>query len=329
MANLVSEYLKVTEENITGYLHLITKDFGKVKVIQEYATGYMETRYYNDKAMNPNSFRKHVYEQMAHYRNKLIKKYPEDEEIIAIIYPCFYLLYSLDTFTSLDSVEKTIELLNSYRPKPLHVHGKTFRTELFKKVKANFKHRDKLLATLESEDFNIGLKETNRKKIYLVDLIFNMEFHYIYSQYAIENAFNTSLVNEDKLFVLYNMLAGKILRDIIAGDFSETYLVPLANTILEKSKKISTLLTIIDSDIIKDRVSLVINYADYLANKDAVLTYRKEGFNFAVVIDDTYVDSIVNQTGLQVFKYIIIKDEKFTELSVSKKPNVVIAIEKE
>ena len=289
----------------------------------------MEIRYHNDKAMDPKNFRKYVYEQMIGCRNKLIKKYPEDKEIIEIIYPCFYLLYSLDTFTPLDSVEKTIELLNSYRPKPLHTQGKTFTAELFRKVKANFKFRDKLLKTLEADDFNIDYIKTNRKNIFLIDLLFNLEFHFIYSEYAIKNAFNTNLINEDKLFVLYNMLAGKILRDVIGGDFNESYLVPIANTILDKSKKISTLLTIIDSDIIKDRVSLVINYADYLANKDAVLTYRKEGFNFAVVIDDTYVDSIVNQTGLQVFKYIIIKDEKFTELSVSKKPNVVIAIEKE
>jgi hypothetical protein len=59
----------------------------------------------------------------------------------------------------------------------------------------------------------------------------------LYSEYAVEKAFNSDIVTENKVYLLILMISCKILSEIIALDFDNNYIINFPPSLLGKPKQ--------------------------------------------------------------------------------------------
>ena len=167
--------------------------------------------------------------------------------------------------------------------------------------------RKKVQKSFKSKDFSCKYQSTNLRKVYDVSLEYSFSIPKLYSEFAIDRVYNTGTINEDRLYIEYYLVTNKLLKEIINFDYSNNYIVEFANSLLEKETKLNKLLTIISNDICKDKISIKINFSDFIKHKDTIIKLINNGFNFAIKIDDTYEDIMENQKLItSIFKYILI-----------------------
>ena len=136
----------------------------------------------------------------------------------------------------------------------------------------------------------------------------------IYSNQAIDNVFNSGMVQEDKLFVEYNLIAVEVISDILKGNFKKQYIKEFTTTLLEKSRKLNSLLNIINNAAVQDKVNLKITYKEFLENKEIIYELMRNGFRFAIVLDNSFKPQYSNFEKLKTFNYTIAnKDLKYYE----------------
>ena len=54
---------------------------------------------------------------------------------------------------------------------------------------------------------------------------------------------------------------------------------------------------------------LKLNYQDFEENKELIYELMKDGFRFAIIIDDTFNPSIMDLKKLSIFKYLLIEEQ--------------------
>src|SRR5574344_1586313 len=142
--------------------------------------------------------------------------------------------------------------------------------------------------------------------VFKVILHHNIQFPMIYSNIAIQKVFDNGITKEDKLNIEYSLISTNVIKDIIRGNFKKQYIVEFTPTLFKKSKKMKTILNIIDNPAIQDKLNLKIQYKDFIENKDRVYDLMRNGYKFAVILDDTVDTSFETLSKLNVFSYILL-----------------------
>ena len=180
--------------------------------------------------------------------------------------------------------------------------------------------KDLFLDKFETDEFIINLETCEQKE----DLYFATLNHYIkmpmqYSEAAIEKVFTEGIVAEDKLQIEYILLSLISVRDIISGNFDDTYIAEFASSLFKKKTKLDSILSLIDNQALQHKISLNIDYEDYIKNAKTILGYTADGFNFVITLDRT-VKSVEDVEKLKMFKIVIApkKLEIYKELKQNK-----------
>ena len=212
----------------------------------------------------------------------------------------------VDDVKKVEISELTKDII-SYRKNSLSLEKDTFENDFNALIEEiNFK-KSIYFSQFESNTFKAGYFLTNIKKVYNVVLDYDIAIPKLYSEFAISKVYTTGIINEDRLFVEYYLVTSKLLSELVKCDYSNYYLVEFAVSLFLKKEKLLRLLNIIDNDIAKDRISLKINYSDYIDNKDTILDLINKGYNFTLILDDTYSNSAQEKKSvLSLFKYIMI-----------------------
>ena len=154
--------------------------------------------------------------------------------------------------------------------------------------------------------FELAIKKAqNKNDIYKIELISNVTIPMIYSQTAIELAYNSELISEDRLLPEYTLLSLIVARDIVESNFKDQYIVEFTHTLLRKKQKLKRVLEIIDDPAIQDKVNLKVNYEDLEKNKKYLFDLMKEGYKFALELDNTLRDA-GEVEKLSMFSYIVV-----------------------
>ena len=66
------------------------------------------------------------------------------------------------------------------------------------------------------------------------------------------------------------------------------------------------LVRIINNSAIQDKVFLKINYKDFEENKYLIYSLMKDGFRFAIIINDDFEFSMINIKKLSIFSYLLV-----------------------
>ena len=176
----------------------------------------------------------------------------------------------------------------------------------------------KLVEKFLSNEFY--LKITNypdKLKIYRINLKFkNIKFPLEYSEFAINKAFQTGLMAEDKLVIEYYLVVLQILKDVLKLNFKRKYILEFADTLLKKPKKIKGILNIISSSAVQDKVSLKIKYEQFIQNKEIIYDLMRNGYKITIILDNSFDVTFKNIETLQMFEFVIISRDlkKYNEI---------------
>ena len=144
-----------------------------------------------------------------------------------------------------------------------------------------------------------------REKVYIETIDYNIRFPKIYSTYSINKVFNSAIINENINFILYNMVANKILKNVLYDIYDINYIVTFPISIIEKKEKLNRLFEIIDNEMVKNNIVINIKYSDYKNNKELFNEYISLGYNLSLELDDSFEYTENNLIWLSIFKYVL------------------------
>ncbi len=309
--NVLEEYIEITTREINEYMKLIFGNMYLKRISDKYIEAYLDVRFYNfyhkDESL---TFRKNFMNAIKQAEQRILTIYPDDKKLIenmAIFY--YYILY-FDKISYRKSIDENIEKLYKLRAKILKKQDEEFKEEFYKTYQKYVDEKENFILRLETEDFFLKITDyKSAKNVNRVILRYNIKFPRIYSNWALEKAFSTGITSEDKLNVEYNLVSAQVIKDIMRGNFKKQYIVEFAPTLLKKSKKLKSILNIINNPAVQDKISLKIKYEDFEENKEEVYELMRNGFRFAIVVDDTMDTTYGTLQKLNAFSYILISKE--------------------
>ena len=227
-----------------------------------------------------------------------------DKDMISkSLYFIWYITY-LDNINKCDDVNTLIENIIDNREKILCIND-DIKKELSDLIKNFIKKKEQFFINFESNDFILNEEKTNNKKVYIETIDYNIRFPKIYSTYSINKVFNSAIINENINFILYNMVANKILKNVLYDIYDINYIVTFPISIIEKKEKLNRLFEIIDNEMVKNNIVINIKYSDYKKNKELFNEYISLGYNLSLELDDSFEYTENNLIWLSIFKYVL------------------------
>ena len=309
--NVMNEYIKIAQKGIYEYMKLILENKYERAIVKEFLESYMEIRYYDlNEGKKNKEIKNDILENLEIKKEKLVKEHPEKEITIFLTERFFRDLLYLDHVIPYKNIDRVISHIYEKRKKLLKKENEDFKDILKEKIENNELIKHNYLDKFESREFYLKISNYNSlSDVYRVNLKHNFRISLIYSNYAIEKAFNTGITNEDKLFVEYYLISTHIIKDILKSNFKKIYIVEFAETLLAKKQKLERVLNIIHNSAIQDKLCLKIKHSTYKDNKLIIHDLMREGFRFAVILDDTFDLKYEPLEKLEMFKYIIMNSD--------------------
>lgn len=306
-SNIMQEYIKITQEEVFSYIKLIFENSYSKKIALRYMDAYLNVRFYNFYPKDDNlTFRKNYLNAIKEAEASIVRDMPEKRKLIENMGLFFYYILYFDKISYRVDIDEIIEKLYKIRKKLLKKDNEDFKKNFYNIFIEYSNKKEKFLRKFETEEFVLkisdyeGANNANR-----VNLKYNIKFPMIYSNQAIENVFNSGLISEDKLFVEYNLISVEIIQDILRGNFKRQYIIEFNTNLFNKSRKLASLLKIINNSAVQDKINFKITYKEFLKNKENIYELMRNGFKFAVILDDSFEPQYANFERLNAFYYTI------------------------
>ena len=319
--NVIEEYIVFLTGEIRKLYRLILEDDYDSEIIETLLEKYVQVRYYNE-TIYPKV--KDFTERMSMEMRKVLEPLIllENEDNAKNIYALFAYIFYFDGCYYVNNQDELLEYF--FEDKDIQIE---FDNNKKKSIKKFFKlfntNKDKFHEVFRSKDFFVD-EMTLKSNLYKVVVKHNVRISNLYSEYAIDKAYNTEVIKEDRMFMLLMMTSDIILRNAINLDFSRYYVVDFVSSLFEKEKKISRGFKIIDNILAKKQIVININYEDYLQNKLMIDELIKQGYSFSITIDSSFNDEFSN---LLLFSYVFLYEnsEKY-DIIMENKENIITKI---
>ena len=301
--NIIEEYISFNREKYLELFKIILGSHYQKYLCAIFIDKYIDVRYFNETNYLPEKdFINRINKEMI----GLTEKLADDENLddIKNIVALFgYIVY----FDDVCPINEDMELINTLVTDDII---KVEKKEELKPIIKDWyiglkKGKEVFNKTLFTKDFSL-LEVRLYKKLHYLELEHNVKISNLYSEYAIDKAYNTGVVNEDKLFITYILASQLVLNNAINLDFSRYYLVPFASTLFEKEKKFARLINVINNSLAKKFISIRITYSDYKKNKSKINGLISEGYSFGIELDAKYTG---NTNELVLFPYIFVYED--------------------
>lgn len=312
--NIINEYVSFLMRQYNGFFKIALGDKYQKKICDSFLEKYMSVRYYNETNY---SKEKDIVNRL---NQELIDVYDtlvddENEDTLKNIVALFgYIIF----FDDINYVEDISELINALvDDENITIeHNDNIKRDL-KSWYVNFKKlKEKFNSTLSTNEFELIEKRIYRR-IYQLVLQHNVKISNLYSEFAINKAYNSGLISEDKLFITYILGSLLVLNNAINLDFTRHYVVNFVNSLFGKEKKMNRLFNVLNNPLAKKMIHIRISYFDYLNNKNKVNKLINDGYSFGIEIDEHF-DENINE--LVLFPYIFIReDNEFYDMIVKEK----------
>lgn len=305
--NVMQEYIKLATEEITTYLKLIFEKSYNRQIALRYMDAYLNVRFYNFYPKNENlAFRKNFLNALKEEEEKLVDQFPEKKKIIENMGLFYYYILYFDKISYKVDTEKAIDKLFKIRKKLLKKDNEDFKQNFYSAFNEYSCKKEDFLKKYESDEFSLKITDyAGAGNVHRVNLRYDIKFPTIYSNQAIENVFNSGIIEEDKLLVEYNLMSVTIIQDILKGNFKRQYIIEFATSLFKKKRKLKSLLTIVNNPAIQDNINFKITYKEFLYNRENIYELMRKGFKFAVVLDESFEPGYANFEKLNVFYYVI------------------------
>lgn len=309
--NVMEEYIKITKEELIELMKIVFERSYDKSIATRFIDCYIDIRFYNFYERDEQlSFRKNFLNALKEEENRLLKEFPEKRKVIENTGLINYYLLYFDKMSKRTNIKDNIEKLYKIRKKYLLKDNEDFKQTFYNTLLNYTKIKEDFIKKFETNKFFLKFTSyENIKNVYRVNIRYNIKFPSIYSMQAIENAFNRGLIQEDKLFVEYYLLAIHVIEDIIKANFKKQNIAEFDVKLLKKQNKLKSLLNIINNPAIQDKINLKITYSEFCNNKEEIYNLMRNGYRFAVILDETFTPDYINIEKLQVFNFIIASKE--------------------
>ena len=317
--NIMEQYIEITKKQIEDYMKLVLEEKFNKTYCDLFIERYINIRYYNyyENEM-AETIRRKILSHLKQVSEDMIINNINDRELIENMRVLFYYVLYFDNVVYYKNLENKIIQIAKIR---MRIYGKiteNFEKNLFQTMQKYINDKRKLVEKFLSNEFY--LKITNypdKLKIYRINLKFkNIKFPLEYSEFAINKAFQTGLMAEDKLVIEYYLVVLQILKDVLKLNFKRKYILEFADTLLKIPKKIKGILNIISSSAVQDKVSLKIKYEQFIQNKEIIYDLMRNGYKITIILDNSFDVTFKNIETLQMFEFVIISRDlkKYNEI---------------
>lgn len=314
-SNIISEYINFSKQCINRYFKTILgKEYNK-DIVNKLINSYIDSRYYTNSENLPLTIRTNLNEAAKDFKGI-------DLKLAHDVIKTFNFIMYFDNVIECESTVKVIEAIASFRVNVLGMKkDNKFNDSLFEMVKEDLIKKKEYLDTYDGDKFNFEYSLTNKDNVYNVHLKQNLKFPVVYNSTVIDRVFKSKELDNKRSLVEYNYTALQILRDIIQGKYYE-YLISYPSSISQKVKNMEKLFIIINHEMMLNRITIKINYEDFIREKEYIYEYMRMGYMFAACIDNTFIENDTNLNFLKVFKYIIVS-RRNNFMEINKYPNII------
>jgi hypothetical protein len=307
---MLEEFLNFEKNNITLFAKEVLSEYFDEQTFSELLNAYVDNRYYNYYTDNDISFEDNIMNHIEKTFFNVTDGMDEDTKKKAIEnYLIFaFILYFDGVLYIEDSIFNS--LLGKYRKKLFKIDDDLFQENISKFIYNTNKKREKFYKIFDTKDFSLCETITSSDNVVNVELKHNINFPKIYSDYAIDRVFDSSSISEDKMFVEYQLITRKILKDIKDCNFDKNYLLEFSDALFENKDGLKSLLETFNNDCFKNQAVFKIKYEDYCKYGNDVKDMIKEGYNLAMELDNE--EEVEDLFIFNMFKYIMVdKDSKY------------------
>lgn len=248
MKDIMDMYISYTEKIIKKYMKMIFDRKYNDEVVVELIKTYINARYYNitHSEKTARAFYARILDELNYKAEILMKRSTiEDKDIIDYTVDVFNYILFFDNVRNVENIKNYKDLKDVVR-ELIEVRKNKFKIKtqddfeekIYKEIVDNMLEKEIFLEKLDSTDFVLRLEKTKENpNLYFVTLDHNIKMPIQYSDEAIQKVFNTGVVAEDKLRVEYILLSVVALKDILNGEFKDTYIAEFSSTLLNKKRK--------------------------------------------------------------------------------------------
>lgn len=307
--NIMQPYINRTEKFLKDFNKMFFLEEYDKEIEQKYIETYIDARIYNYGEERQRYFYRRIFASLINTKKEIKKQNPRiDEKMLENMLKIYQFIFYIDGVRQMPELKDFCKNMCYKRTKKFE-YSKTAGLEerFYKLIRDFFEWKEKFFKSFETEDFELDIqKYVLIDNTYKVDLKYNFKIPYIYSEKAIDEVFNEGTINEDKLIIEYTLLTMVCIEDINKANFQKKYIVNFAKTLFEKEKKIKQVFRVLDDQAIKDKIFFKINYQDFLKNKETIYEYMKDGYRFAIYLDDENISDIFELKKLDMFKFILV-----------------------
>lgn len=310
--NIMEQYIEITKKQIEEYMKLVFKDKFNKGYCELFTERYINIRYYNYYENEViETMRRKILNHLKQVGEDIIINNINDRELIENMRIFFYYVLYFDDVVYYKDLKNKIQQISKIRERIYGYSSEQFTDELYEKMQEYIKQKKEIMNRFLSDNFFIKLTNyPDKTKIFRVNLKYkNIKFPLEYSEFAINKAFQVGLMAEDKLEVEYYLTVIQILKDILKLNFKRKYILEFADTLLKKPKKIKSILNIISSSAVQDKVSLKIRYEYFVQNRETVYELMRNGYKITIILDNSFDVTFKNIETLQMFEFVIISRE--------------------
>ena len=324
MKNLMDTYLNFTEKKIKKYMKMIFSQYYDEQIVSEYLRTYINARYYNirNTEKSARAFYLRILDELEYKEDILMQRCEEEAEnldekeaklkLIDKVKEVFsYILFfdnvrNVENFKTIDSIKEIIKKIMNIVNVGFKIKTtKDFEETFYKEITSDMLEKEIFLDKFETDEFALRFENSDiRDDLYYTVLEHNVKMPAQYSDSAIEKVFTEGIVAEDKLQIEYILLSIVAIKDIINGNFKDSYIAEFTTTLFKKKQKLDSILSLIGNQALQEKISLNITYSDYIKNQKSVFEYTKKGYNFVITLDNS-IKSIEDVEKLKMFKIVI------------------------
>ncbi len=315
--NIVDKYINFIRESYMDLCKIIFKSNCNKELCLAFIERYITVRYYNETNYpGEKDFINRINKELLDLLDKLVLD-DNIEDLKNIVALFGYIVYFDDVCVMTKEMEVIDAIINDGIIKISNVDN--MREELKNWYLSYNLNKENFHDAINTKKFNL-VEEKIYHRLYSLVLEHNVRVSNLYSEYAIDKAYNSGVVNEDKLFITYILASNTVLNNAINLDFSRYYLVSLASSLFTKEKKINRLLKVLDTPLTKKFIHIRVTYTDYIENKNMIDKLINSGYSFIIELDSKYSG---DSNLLYLFPYIMVaKDSPEYEMLMRDKDNL-------
>ena len=302
---ILDEYIKYVDNFLVNYFKLLLGSKYEKRLVKPFIDKYVDVRYYNKYVINEPKFIDRLNKELNNIAKEVMEENKDKSEKVKNIFALFSYVLFIDgcaKYNDLNSLMKTL-----YNDSNISLEYSDYtKRELNSLVREFINKKVAFFKIFGSTEFYIKGKKYDN--VYLVSLGQNCNLSKLYSKYAVEKAYNSELVVENKTYLEILMLSSKILSEIIALNFNNNYIIEFPTSLLEKPKKIIKFIKAIDNDAIRGKIHLKFYYRDLKTYKKEIFNLMNQDISVALELDETYD---IDFDSLFFFSYILL-DKKYT-----------------